>query len=81
MMCWCRKNDAEQSSEVTYCGHVIDHNGVRTVPEKAQAIAEAPSPQTLAQLQSYLGMLNFCHRYLRNIATVLAHYTYFSKVG
>ena len=32
----------------------------------------APSPQTVAQLQSYLGMLNFYHRYLPNIATVLA---------
>ena len=58
--------------EVTYCGHVIDRNGVRTVPEKVQAIVEAPSPQTVAQLQSYLGMLNFYHRYLPNIATVLA---------
>ena len=58
--------------EVTYCGHVIDRNGVRTVPEKVQAIVEAPAPQTVTQLQSYLGMLNFYHRYLPNVSTVLA---------
>jgi len=58
--------------EVSYCGHVIDQTGVRTMPEKVQAIVEAPAPQTVTQLQSYLGMLNFYHRYLPNVSTVLA---------
>jgi len=33
---------------------------------------EAPAPQTVTQLKSYLGMLNFYHRYLPDISNVLA---------
>jgi len=58
--------------EVTYCGLVIDRHGVRTVPEKVKAIVDAPAPQTVMQLQSYLGMLNFYHHYLPDVSTVLA---------
>jgi len=60
------------ASEVTYCGLIIDKNGARTVPDKVQAIVEAPAPQTVTQLKSYLGMLNFYHRYLPDVSNVLA---------
>ena len=55
-----------------YSGLVIDQHCARTVLEKVQAIVDAPAPQTVMQLQSYLGMLNFYHWFLPNISTVLA---------
>jgi len=67
--------------EVTYCGLVIDRNSARTVPEKVRAIVDAPAPQTVMQLQSYLGMLNFYQRYLPNISTVLAPLHMLLKYG
>ncbi len=58
--------------EVTYCGQRVDKEGVRPVQEKVEAISKAPAPTSASQLKSYLGMLNFYHRYLPDLATMLA---------
>ena len=44
---------------VTYLGHVIDKEGLRPVNDKVKAIKNAPIPQNVSQLKSYLGLLNY----------------------
>ena len=63
------------ASDVTYCGYGINENGVHPVVEKVEAITKAPEPENINQLRSFLGMLNYYHRFLPNVATVLDHYT------
>ena len=60
------------ASEVIYLGHCISREGVKPVPEKVTAITEAPYPENVTQLKSYLGMLNYYHRYLSDISSELA---------
>lgn len=58
--------------KVIYCGQCISRDGVQPVKEKVEAISKAPEPKNVSQLKSFLGMLNFYHRYLPKVATVLA---------
>ncbi|KAJ8351825.1 hypothetical protein SKAU_G00233010 [Synaphobranchus kaupii] len=57
---------------VEYLGHKIDANGLHPTTGKVQAIADAPAPQDTTELKSFLGMINYYHKFLPNAATVLA---------
>ncbi|XP_056330368.1 uncharacterized protein K02A2.6-like [Danio aesculapii] len=58
--------------EVVFLGHRISAAGVQPVAEKVQAIQEAPIPQTVSELKAYLGLLNYYHKFLPSLSTVLA---------
>ena len=57
--------------EVTYLGFSINQEGVSPVDEKIKPILEAPVPQNVTQLKSFLGMLNYYHRHIPNMADIL----------
>ena len=57
--------------EVTYCGYVINGRAIKPVEAKVDAIQNAPVPENVTQLRAFLGMLNYYHRFLPDIATVL----------
>ena len=57
--------------EVTYLSYRINKNGVSPLPEKINAILKAPTPTNTTQVKSFLGMLNYYHRHLPNLAHLL----------
>ena len=57
--------------EVTYCGYVINGDGIQPVAAKVDAIKNAPEPKDVSQLRAFLGMLNYYHRFIPDAATVL----------
>ena len=59
-------------SEVTYLGHKVTSDGVHTTEEKVRAVVDAPTPQDVTQLKSYLGLLTYYHRFLPNLSTEAA---------
>ena len=58
-------------SSVTYCGYVITGDGIQPMAAKVEAIKNAPEPKDVSQLRAFLGLLNYCHRFLPDVATVL----------
>lgn len=58
--------------EVMYLGHMIDRNGLRPVTEKVAAVQDAPPPTNVSELKGYLGLLNYYHRFLPNLSSLLA---------
>lgn len=56
---------------VEYLRHVIDASGLHTAPSKSRAIADAPPPQSVSQLRSFLGLLNYYGRFIPNLASML----------
>ena len=44
---------------VPYLGHIIDFDGVHALPEKVEAIRQAPTPNNVTELKSYLGLLTY----------------------
>lgn len=57
---------------VTYLGHVISAQGLHTEDGKVKVVAEAPAPQNVAELRSFLGMVNYYGKFLPDLATLLS---------
>ena len=57
--------------EVTYCGYVVNGDGVQPVAAKVEVISNAPEPKDVSQLRAFLGMLNYYHKFLPDVASVL----------
>ena len=57
--------------EVTYIGFKVSKDGVAPVNEKTDAIIKAPTPKDVTQVKSFLGMVNYYHRHLPNLADTL----------
>ena len=57
---------------VEYLGHVIDQQGLHPTKEKVKAIREAPEPQNVSELRSFLGIINYYAKFLPNLSTKLA---------
>ena len=59
------------SDSVVYLGFKITSKGVETVQEKVRPVLEAPPPKDTSQLKSFLGMIQYYHRHLPDMATLL----------
>ena len=56
---------------IEYCGHEIDHDGLHKTKAKIEAVQKAPHPQDVSSLRGFLGLVNYYHRFLPNLASVL----------
>lgn len=54
-------------NEISYCGHVIDKDGLQKSQKKTEAVLKAPKPENASQLRSYLGLVNYYHKFLPNL--------------
>ena len=58
-------------TQVTYLGHVVSAQGVSPDPEKTSQIDSWPMPQSAQDIQQFLGLANYCCRYIKNFATIV----------
>ena len=58
--------------KIVALGHVLSGKGIQPCKAKVEAIQNAPAPTNVTELRAYLGLINYYHRYLRNLSTVLA---------
>ena len=58
--------------QFTYLGHVITKEGIRADPKKVSAILKMPTPHTLKQLPSFLGLCNYYRKFIQNYNTICA---------
>ena len=56
---------------VEYLGHKVDASGLHPLSSKVEAITQAPEPQNVQQLRSFLGLLNYYGKFINNLATLL----------
>lgn len=57
--------------EVTYLGYRIDKNGIHPIKRKIESVSDAPKPENVSQLRSFLGSVNYYSRFIPNMATKL----------
>jgi hypothetical protein len=57
--------------EVIYCGYSINGEGVYPVLAKVDTIKNTPAPRDVTQLHAFLGIMNYYHKFLPNVATYL----------
>ena len=67
-LCVKKKKCQFMVPNVTYLGHQIDASGLHPLPDKVRAIEEAPAPNNVTELKSYLGLLTYYGKFLPNLA-------------
>ncbi len=55
-----------------YVGHRIDEHGLHPMEDKVEAIINAPAPQNVSELRSFLGLINYYGIFLANLSTSFA---------
>ena len=58
-----------EKTSVQYLGHIIDGEGLHPTDEKLAAVRDAPRPTNVTSLKSFLGLIMFYSRFLKNHST------------
>lgn len=56
--------------EVQFLGHEISHGKIKPLREKTVAIDQCPRPQTLKELQHFLGLAQYYRRFIKNLSSI-----------
>ena len=51
-------------SEIQFLGHIINHEGIRTLPEKTEEISKIKAPRNANEVHAFLGLLNYDCRFI-----------------
>jgi len=57
--------------KIIYCGHDIDKDGLHKSAKKVEAVLNAPRPNDGTEGRSFLRLINYYHRLLPNLSTVI----------
>ncbi|GBO99951.1 Retrovirus-related Pol polyprotein from transposon opus [Eumeta japonica] len=55
-------------NHVEFLGFIVSENGIKTNPAKVEAITNFPTPKTLKDLRSFLGLSGYYRRFVRDYA-------------
>lgn len=55
-----------------YLGYIIDKDGLRTDPEKVEAIINFPRPTTFTELKRFIGLASWYRRFVKDFSDVAA---------
>lgn len=58
--------------EVTFMGHRLSSEGISPSEEKVDAIRRCRNPETVEELRSFLGLINYLGKFIPNLSTITA---------
>ena len=56
--------------EVLVLGHIVSKEGISPNPKKVKAILESRRPASVTEVKSFLGVVNFYQKFIKNCSTV-----------
>ena len=56
-------------SSVSYLGYKLDAKGIHPLEDKVVAIQDAPTPRSITELKSYIGLLSYYGKFLPNLSS------------
>ena len=69
--------------QINVFGHIVSKKGIQPDKKKVEAVPNAPKPKSAAEVRSFLGLVNYCSRYISDYSSVtypLCQLTKFSEV-
>lgn len=58
-------------TSVKYLGHIVSQHGVKTDPEKIEALKTWPVPKNLKELRSFLGFSGYYRRFVKDYSKII----------
>ena len=58
--------------EIEFLGHTVSEKGISVPEHRVRTIKEFPTPQNVKQLERFLGVFAFVHRFVRNASGLSA---------
>lgn len=58
-------------SEINYLGHTISKHGLKKNDDKVKAIVNAPRPQTVTQVKSFAGLVNYYSKFVPKLSLIM----------
>jgi len=65
-----RKKSQFLPEELSILGHAITRRGIQLVPGRVRKILDWPTPSNIKELQTLLGMVNYCSQFALQLATI-----------
>ena len=62
-------------TSVPYLGHIVSAEGLSPDPAKISIISEWPQPSNLSELRSFIGLIQYCRRFIPNSSKILVPLT------
>lgn len=57
-------------TEIEFLGHKLTAGGIDPAKGKVDAVKNAREPETVSEVRSFLGLVNYCSRFIPNFATL-----------
>ena len=67
--------------KLTFVGMVLSGNGIICAAEKNAAVTSLREPQNASETRSFLGLVNYCGRFISNLATISEPLRHLTKAG
>ena len=59
-------------TRIPYLGHVIENGHISLAPDRIKAIIDFPVPNNIHAIRRFIGMTQFCNRFIENLNPILA---------
>lgn len=69
------------TEETEFLGLIVGRNGVRVNPEKVAILRDWPRPNTLTEVRSFVGQIQFFRRFVKGLSDIVASLTGLTKKG
>ena len=67
--------------KLTFVGMVLSANGISCAADKVEAVTSAREPQNASETRRFLGLVNYCGRFIPDLATISEPLRRLTKVG